>query len=225
MGKTELAMIEGFRCERGLLWPAYDTRCAEVTFHETAENMALIRENVPAQRRRVAVQAGGNCGQLVRPLAAAFEVVHTFEPDPRNFLALTFNTAEYHNVFRFQAALDQTAGYAVSLANGDDRYPDSNCGALYVASAGNIPVMKLDSLELPICDLIMLDVEGSEARALDGAYGTIRRCQPVIIFENKGHGAKFYGEHPNAAEHWLIDHCNYRVIERGRLDTVMVSAG
>jgi FkbM family methyltransferase len=220
MDRRELE-IDGYRRERGLLWPNYDTRCAEVTFKETVDNLDLIRRHVPAPAARVAVQAGGNCGQLVRGLAEMFETVHTFEPDPRNFVALTVNTAHMLSVVRFQAALDCERGRGVSMGDGDTRHAGANCGALYVAGEGEIPTMLLDDLALQVCDLIMLDVEGAELRALAGARDTIERCKPVVIFESKGLGAKFYGESPDAALIWLARR-GYRIAERTRLDTVMV---
>jgi FkbM family methyltransferase len=223
MGSGQLE-IAGYRREHGLLWPDYDTRCAQVTFRETADNIARADRHTPTARRRVAVQAGGNCGQLVRGLAEMFGQVYTFEPDERNFVALVVNTAEHRNVHRFQAALDVQRGLGISLGNGDAAYPGANCGALYVEGSGPTRTMRIDDLDLIWCDLIYLDVEGGELRALAGAEMTIRRCKPVIIFENKGNGAKFYGEEPDAAERWLELVCGYQVVERGHLDTVMVQA-
>lgn len=221
MDRRELE-IEGYRRERGLLWPNYDTRCAEVTFRETVDNVELVRRHVPPDRNSVAVQAGGNCGQLVRHLGEMFGIVHTFEPDACNFVALTVNTAHMLNVMRFQAALDCERGRGVSLGDGDARHAGANCGALYVDGEGDIPTMLLDDFHLSFCDLLMLDVEGAELRALAGARDTIDRCKPVVIFESKGLGAKFYGESPDAATQWLASR-GYRVAERTRLDTVMVS--
>src|SRR5688572_21888165 len=118
MGEGEL-VLSGFRRERGLLWPAYDRRCAEVTFEETDRALPRVLELV--SQRRVAVQAGGNCGQLVRPLAEAFVAVYTFEPETRNFVALTVNTAHLPNVFRYQAALGAFGGELRGMADGDAR--------------------------------------------------------------------------------------------------------
>jgi FkbM family methyltransferase len=212
--------LKGYRIENGLLWPDYDRRCAEVTFRETAETVARVRA-MPS--RRVCVQAGGNCGQLVRELAGLFEAVYTFEPDPQNFVALSVNTADCPNVFRFQAALgdDATRGVLRGMANGDDRHPDDNCGALFMSGRGLIPTLEIDDLALTAVDLIMLDIEGGELAALRGARRTICTSNPLVIFESKGLGAKFYGEQASGPEEYLSRMHHYRVRERLKIDTVM----
>jgi len=43
--------------------------------------------------------------------------------------------------------------------------------------------MTIDSLNLPKVDLIKLDVEGMEEKALDGARETIARCRPLLFVE------------------------------------------
>lgn len=220
MGEAELA-LNGFRRERGLLWPDYDRRCAEVTFAETDDGLPRVLQHV--EHRRIVVQAGGNCGQMVRPLAAEFGAVYTFEPDPKNFVALTVNTAHLLNVFRFQAALGIQRGPR-GMADGDGRFPGVNCGALYMSGLGIIPTVRIDDLGLLTCDLILLDIEGSERAAVAGAAATIARCRPVIVIEDKGLGTKFYGEGQDEAEAHLIERHGYRRAARIRNDTVMVPA-
>ena len=85
--------LDGYRTERGILWPAFDKRCAEVTFNEVDHLMPVILAYV--ENPGVAIQAGGNCGQLVRLLAKSFGAVYTFEPDPRNFVALRAEVTTY----------------------------------------------------------------------------------------------------------------------------------
>lgn len=218
MDLGQLAVRGQFRLEQGLLWPAYDKRCAEVTFRETAEMMDRLRPHLAGG---VAVQAGGNCGQLVRELADHYSAVYTFEPDALNFVALSVNTASRDNVFRFQAALGSQPGAGVSLADGDARFPGRNCGALYVAGGGNIPTVSLDSFQLAECAFILLDVEGAEARAIDGAYNTIERCSPLVVIEDKGLGERFYGEPPHAAERMLVERHGYRRLWRVGNDTAL----
>jgi hypothetical protein len=143
-----------------------------------------------------------------------------------NFVALTVNTAECRNVFRYQAALgDDTAhegGSLRGMASGDDKFPDTNCGALYMKGAGNIPTLMIDQLELQTVDLIMLDIEGGELAALRGARHTIFTSQPVVVFEDKGLGQKFYGEDRHGADEYMCRFHRYKVAARGKIDTVMV---
>lgn len=209
--------LNGFRTERGLLWPAYDQRCAEVTFRETDDALPQILQHF--DDRRVVVQAGGNCGPLVRLLAPLFAAVYTFEPDPQNFVALTVNTAEFRNVHRYQAALGIERG-RVALAQGDAKFP-ANCGALYAAGAGSIPTLRLDDLGLEVCDLVLLDVEGAEAQAIEGGLATIATHRPVVVIEEKGLGRRFFGEDDNRAEELLLN-LGYRRAAKLRADLVMV---
>ena len=44
--------------------------------------------------------------------------------------------------------------------------------------------MTVDSLDLPVCHLIKIDVEGMEREVLQGAEQTIRRFRPVLYMEN-----------------------------------------
>lgn len=215
--------LKGYRLEGGLLWPDYDRQCANVTFRETAETISRLQD---MPRRRVCVQAGGNCGQLVRELAGLFEAVYTFEPDGRNFAALAVNTASCTNVFRFQAALgeDEARGVLRGMGNGDDKHPDDNCGALFMSGVGRIPTLTVDDLGLTDVDLLMLDIEGGELAALRGARRTIFASNPLIVFESKGLGAKFYGEPASGPEEYLSRMHHYRVRERLRIDTVMEAA-
>jgi FkbM family methyltransferase len=211
--------LKGFRRERGLLWPAYDERCAAVTFAETEGALPQILAHVP--ERRVVVQAGGNCGPLVRQLAPVFGSVYTFEPDPLNFVALTVNTAEHRNVHRYQAALGSGRG-TIGLAQGDARFP-ANCGALYASGAGSIPTLTIDDLGLQVCDLILLDIEGAEARALAGAAWTVEAFRPVVVIEAKGLGARFFDEEPDTAERWLLER-GYKRAAKIKADLIMVPA-
>jgi len=47
-----------------------------------------------------------------------------------------------------------------------------------------VPVMTVDSLRLPACQMLKIDVEGMEGEVIAGADETIRRCRPVIYVEN-----------------------------------------
>jgi len=58
-----------------------------------------------------------------------------------------------------------------------------NVGAYTVKPGGILPTMRIDDLGLDACDLIYLDVEGSELNALRGAAVTIDRYKPVIAIE------------------------------------------
>lgn len=206
--------LSGYREDHGYLWPAADPkapRLSRVTVDDIAVALNYCRD------RRVVVQAGGNCGVWPRRMAEMFGVVYTFEPDAQNFTALAVNTADCANVIRFQAALGDAPGFVDLERN------TVNCGAHYVSGAGPIPVMRIDDLGLSACDLIYLDIEGYELKALFGAARTILMHRPVIAFEDKGLSEKF-GTSQGVIEVWLADSFSYRVAERVRKDVIMVPA-
>jgi hypothetical protein len=61
---------------------------------------------------------------------------------------------------------------------------------------GDTQITKLDSLNIDNVDYIKIDCEGYEYRVLRGAEGTIKRCRPVVVIEQKPHDAysKDYGQ-------------------------------
>lgn len=128
----------------------------------------------------VAVQAGGNIGVWPLRLASKFDTVYTFEPDSQNFACLAWNTRGFENVVRLQAALGETQKLV-----GMNRTPE-NIGSHTVNGAGILPMMSVDSIGLPNCDLLYLDIEGFEPQALLGARNTLARFHPVISIEDKG---------------------------------------
>ena len=140
-------------------------------------------------KREIAVQAGGNCGIFPRYLADKFKFVYTFEPEGENFNCLV-NNATAGNIIKFQAALGTSHHVPVGLV-----YDPKNAGGHHVSLNGIIPVMSVDSLNLPACDLLQLDIEGFEYFALKGAEETIKKYSPVIMIEHKKH-AQRYGMKP-----------------------------
>jgi FkbM family methyltransferase len=134
----------------------------------------LISNYVP--EKRIVVQAGGNCGFYVKQYAELFEIVYTFEPEPVNFYCLNLNVTE-HNVLKFQGCL----GDEHRCVGLNKFMPD--VGSTHVSGEGSVPTFLIDDLNLSACDLIHLDVEGYELKALKGAVETIKKFKPVIAFE------------------------------------------
>ena len=130
------------------------------------------------KQKGVVVQAGGNWGYWPMRLGCIFETVYTFEPDSICFAALTANTRDMLNVVRFQAALGIDRDLVKVVAEDDD-----TTGNQYVKKGGIIPTLRIDDLALPECDLIYLDVEGSEYDAFGGAMETLLSCKPIVAFE------------------------------------------
>lgn len=203
-------MIAGLRRERHLYWPATDVECAAVIW-KSLDDLDGVLSLCPG--RTLAVQAGGNCGVWARHLAALFGRVVTFEPDPLNFACLVMNTVQMP-VTAYPAALGEGHGWC------DLERKTNNAGAHQVTEGSLFPVMALDVLRLPACDLLYLDIEGSEPAALRGAMETIRAYRPVIAFEEKGLSERL-GDPLGAAEDLLMEE-GYQVVARPGRDVVMV---
>lgn len=130
---------------------------------------------------RTVVQAGGLCGLYPLLYSRKFERVYTFEPSPWNFSALARNCWK-PSIVKMNCALSNT-NQCMSIYDGTPR----NVGMHrmdFESNDGLIPSMKIDQLALPYCDLIHLDVEGAEERALRGAEATLDRFKPTVILEH-----------------------------------------
>jgi FkbM family methyltransferase len=205
---------KGYRFERGLLWPDYDQKCARVVF-KMASDLSVIMRYVA--KPRVVVQAGGNCGVWPRTLSPMFGEVHTFEPDHMNFTCLQHNTQGLANVHRYGVGLGAKRMRAVMETPGHET---DNCGALQIAEddLGDVPVIPLDDLQLPVVDLLYLDIEGFEIPALYGAAETIAKCKPIIALEDKGLSARYGYEQGDVDE--VLNRMGYKVVQRIHRDVV-----
>ena len=146
---------------------------------------------------RVAVDGGAHVGTWTAGMAARFDRVLAFEPSDEAFDCLAANTAALGNVTRFKAGLADRAGRR-ALAD-DDRWGAGNTGGRFMVPGDRVAVLPLDARALPALGLLKLDVEGMEPLALAGAQATLRRCRPVVLFEDKPRFARRYGLAPGAA--------------------------
>lgn len=160
------------------------------SFQGSAYTLKLLRRDMPGvdtilahtPGRSVAVQAGGNLGLWPKRLAEEFGTVHTFELDPETCRMLRANAPE-SNIIVHEAALGaNNKPVALSHARRDGRrHPHE--GTHHVSGPGTLPCYALDSLSLPVCDLLCVDVEGWEFHVLEGAVETLARCKPVVTLE------------------------------------------
>ena len=58
------------------------------------------------------------------------------------------------------------------------------CGPNASEATSVVPMVTIDSLQLPHVDYMKIDVEGFEPLMLLGAQETINRCKPVILYEH-----------------------------------------
>ena len=135
--------------------------------------------------KRTVIQAGGAIGIWPLRLAQFFDNVLTFEPEPTNYQCLINNTSGVENIYCHNAALGEDGTKKVRM----EMPTPGHMGAWYVQDGGEIPMIRIDDLNVKDVDLIYLDIEGYEYFALEGAKETIEKYRPVIGLEDKGlHG-------------------------------------
>lgn len=202
-----------FKRRGGYLWQQRDSeriinyRLSSVSDCEKAASYCA--------QRRICVQAGGHSGLYPKHLSELFEAVYTFEPDHLNAASLAVNTLGVSNIYKFQAALGEETAFV------DLNRSAGGSGSNHVEGAGHIPMLTIDLLDLPVCDLIYLDIEGYELPALRGAKETIAKYRPVIALEDNGLSQRF-GITSGDAIGYLETEFGYVVAERSNSDVIMV---
>lgn len=180
-------------------------RQKQVTAHVAARMIATL-----VVRRGAVVQAGGCAGLWPLALSHYFSRVYTFEPDPVNFQCLKANVAAAPQVVAMPCALGETFR-SVGLTR-----PKAGAGLWRVEGEGAIPMVPLDAVcgTTPI-DALVLDVEGSEVQAWQGAAGIIATHRPLLWFEALQHQTALtealdaYGyapPHPGIGGDWYSVH-------------------
>lgn len=167
--------------------------------------------------REIAVDGGAYLGYWARELARKFRTVYAFEPDADNFKGMVdLNTAarrqnpKLGTIVPTCAALGDRNG-AAFLSHHPKR---ESATAGYVQAtaqgAGSVPVQvrTIDSLLLPSCGLVKLDLEGGELYALHGARHTLVTARPVLVLELGGLSARNYGV-PESRITDLLDELGY----------------
>lgn len=193
----------------GLWWPSHDVECHRAIFF--LDDLKTTLQHVPRERRQLCLQAGGNCGVWANILSHEFAEVWTVEPIAENYACLLRNIEP--NVKPIFAALGDKAGTSGFHVN------PSNMGASFSEGEGTVPVVTIDDLELPACNLMILDIEGMEPLAIEGAKRTLEKYKPVLLIEDRGHSVR-YGFHKN----WTAQIKGYRVLKNLKRDTLLVPA-
>lgn len=193
--------------------PAYD-RVAVSACKDAVESIPWILRFTP--QRRGAIQAGACFGMVPAALASHFDHVYTFEVTPHLWGMCEENLADYKNVTFHRHGLGQSEA-AVGVWNPKK----ANAGSHQVMIGGaDSSVRSLDGMDFGReIDLIWLDVEGFEARVLEGAQGLIDQHHPTIVLEMKGQG-NYYGITDAQLEEWLRDELGYERRDAWHRDVV-----
>jgi FkbM family methyltransferase len=146
-----------------------------------------------ARERRVIVEAGANIGYYTLLMAAAQPengVIHAFEPRPEVFARLAENVAlnRTASVRLNQAAVSDTEGEATLYLpdSGNREMASLDRGFAPTTRSVQVQTIRLDrycAVHAAAVDLVKLDVEGSEVRALEGLGAVVAERWPDIVCE------------------------------------------
>lgn len=131
---------------------------------------------------------GANFGYYAITIASALEGdcrIYAFEPNPNTLERFKRNVAlnGTGGLHLLEMGLSDTAGHALVVET------PAHSGAAYLrqTSTSGVPVTSLDLFcdqnHIDRLDLIKMDVEGAELRALRGGVQTLKRFQPVLLIE------------------------------------------
>lgn len=138
----------------------------------------------------IVLEIGANIGAHTVALAKMVGQkgrVYAFEPQRLVFQILAGNIAlnSLANVYCYQKAVGETPG--TLLVPMLDYEKEINWGGLSLGSweqGESVKVITIDSLEIPFCNFIKIDVEGMELSVLKGAKQIIEKHRPILYVEN-----------------------------------------
>ena len=159
-----------------------------------------LHENGPGV---VALDVGANIGVHTLEWSkylGADGVVHSFEAQERLYYALCGNVALNNslNVHCHHAAVGAESG-SLTMREPDYTQPASfgsyelrqHATSEYIGQAigeahaqVKVPMLALDSLDLPRIDFVKIDVEGMEMEVLQGASGLLAQHRPLLLIEH-----------------------------------------
>jgi FkbM family methyltransferase len=178
------------KCRHGeFLLPTNDTIIAKSMerYGEYSEDEVRVFEQIIRPGSWV-LDVGANMGVFTIPLSRIVGPegrVIAFEPQPAMFGVLRANCElnEAANAILFHAATD-THGGSIKMPVVDYSVT-GNFGSLTLGSGDlEVPALSIDSLALPFCHFMKIDVEGMECQTLVGAEQTIQQHRPIIYVEN-----------------------------------------
>ena len=136
----------------------------------------------------MALDCGANIGNHSVFFCGMFRKVYSFEPNPRTFRLLQFNSHDLQNVECLNLGLsDRDGSFKLSV-------PRTNVGGASLTNSDladetadtiSVEMRTLDGLNLEIDDLLFVkvDVEGHELSALRDAEDVIEKYLPLVAFE------------------------------------------
>lgn len=159
------------------------------------------------------LDVGANIGNHSIFFSSLFGRVLSFEPNPRTFELLKINTRVADNISSFGIGLSNCARQgAICFSRGNlggggtsVNIDEGNAALSFVeVSFSTVDKVINDLSQIPV-SLIKIDTEGHEFEVVSGAQETIRRDQPVVVFEQ--HISDFSGVTTKTIE--LLRSCGY----------------
>lgn len=197
-------------------WPVGDTDLESIIFKRLPD---LSKAVSYCQGRRTAIQAGAALGVWPYALSLEFEQVLAFEANRALRPFIDSNLQGVGNIRVHSTGLSDEGMCAVPVGR------PGNIGATWFEPSenGDSTLVTLDGVISPEVevDLIQLDVEGYEKKALLGAKRLIQRCSPVIMIEETGLGVRYFKEPPDAAQR-LLESWGYKVVAHVHRDLILV---
>lgn len=174
-------------------------------------------KHLPEDRRRVAIDVGAHIGLWAMHLTEMFHYVECFEPVPLHRDLFVENVrpgkwglisdpngmeAAHDNgrvVNLWQTGLGAEDGSITLDWNPKDTGNTHAVAGKIKFQGIEVEIRTLDSYGFEDVDFIKIDVEGFEMEVVKGARDTIIRNRPLIVVEQKGNDAKWYGHERNEA--------------------------
>ena len=136
-----------------------------------------------ADNQYTVYDVGANIGVYTTAFASQCAQVYAFEPNPKNYKLLKENTKDLANVHTYNQAVGKTIG-KIRIEDFDPSQI-GNYGSLSTKFDQGIEVdiMSLDYMDIPIPNLLKIDVEGRELDVLVGCEKKIAESVPCIVYE------------------------------------------
>ncbi len=142
------------------------------------------------KKNNLIIDIGANIGAHTVPFAklvGSEGMVLAFEPQRllHGILSANMLLNNLYNVKCYHQAVGRTAGelnIPFLDPNAEQNFGIFN--AFGHADGDIVPLIRLDDLRLPRCDLIKIDVEGAEADVLAGGEMLIKHFRPALFVEN-----------------------------------------
>jgi FkbM family methyltransferase len=198
--------------------------CDDFMIHELKADGGYQADHLRAALAHVtnwdlAIDGGAHVGTWSRLLAARFTRVIACEPSADTFEALVENMRanDCPNVTCRPIALGESAGRVSMVLDGRGAALH-NTGARWAGAGEAVPRECIDDWALPSLGFLKLDVEGSEPMILRGAAQTLRRCRPIVLFEDKYLWKRF--GLPRDAPRVILRELGYQPIVRAGIDEI-----